>query len=54
MRYPTNNQVAAVGYKGTDYRTFIMAFPFETITDATQRESLMRGILNFLSEKTTK
>ena len=54
MRYPTNNQVAAVGYKGSDYRTFIMAFPFETILDGEDRTSLMSGILKFLSEKTEK
>ena len=51
MRYVTNNQPAAVGYKGTDYRTMIMGFPFEAIHDAEERDALMRGILNFLSEK---
>jgi hypothetical protein len=51
MRYPTNNQAAAVGYKGVDYRTMIMGFPFEAIREAEERDALMRGILNFLSEK---
>jgi hypothetical protein len=51
MRYPTNNQPAAVGYKGTDYRTMIMGFPFEAIHESEERDALMRGILNFLSEK---
>ena len=51
MRYVTNNQPAAVGYKGTDYRTMIMGFPFEAIREAEERDALMRGILNFLSEK---
>lgn len=54
MRYPTNNQVAAIGYNGTDYRTFIMAFPFETILQADDRDTLMSGILKFLNEKRVK
>ncbi len=48
MRYPTNNQSAAVGYKGAKYRSFVMGFPFETIRSKEQREVLMQGILNFL------
>lgn len=51
MRYVTNNQSAAVAYNGTKYRTFVMGFPFETIMDEAERHSLMRGVLNYLSER---
>ena len=51
MRYASNNQSAAVGYNGEDYRSMIMAFPFESIMSESERHSLMRGVLNFLSEK---
>ncbi len=51
MRYPTNNQVAAVGYDGKDYRSVVMAFPFESILSDGERDSLMGGLLDFLSKK---
>lgn len=51
MRYPTNNQVSAVGYGGKEYRSMVMAFPFETILDGEDRDFLMRGILDFLTNK---
>ena len=51
MRYATNNQSAAVGYNGEKYRSMVMAFPFESILNESERHSLMRGVLNFLSEK---
>ena len=51
MRYATNNQSAAVGYSGKDYRSMVMAFPFESIQSEQERHSLMRGVLNFLNEK---
>lgn len=54
MRYQANNQSAAVAYNGTDYRTFVMGFPFETILDEEQRNALMRGVLNYLSERKQK
>lgn len=54
MRYATNNQSAAVAYNGTDYRTFVMGFPFEAILDVEQRNSLMNGVLEFLSTKKQK
>lgn len=47
MRY-TDGQNAAVAYKGNDYRTFTMGFPFECIKSEQQQGSIMRGILNFL------
>ena len=49
LRY-SNGQNAAVAYKGNDYRTFTMGFPFECITDKQKRNSIMRGILKFLTE----
>ena len=54
MRYPTNNQSAAVGYKGDDYRSVVMGFPFEVILHDKQRDALMLAVLNFLSEKDIK
>ncbi len=45
-----NGKNAAVAYSGNDYRCFTMGFPFECITDAETRASIMRGILSFLME----
>ena len=39
---------AAVAYKGSDYRLFVMGFPFECIQDRQKQGSIMRGILNYL------
>ena len=39
---------AAIAYKGSDYRSFCMGFPFECITDKQKRNAVMRGILNYL------
>ena len=47
MRYD-DGQDAAVAYKGKDFRSFTMGFPFECIKDEQQQGSIMRGILNFL------
>ena len=47
MQY-SNGSSAAVAYKGNDYRTFTMAFPFECINDKNMQRRLMTGILNFL------
>ena len=49
MVYTSGDTGAAVAYQGHDYRAFTMAFPFECIIDKGQRESIMRGILNFLT-----
>ena len=54
MRYTANNQSAAVAYNGEKYRTFVMGFPFETIMDEEERNSLMRGVLEYLSERKKK
>ncbi|MBQ9231714.1 MAG: xanthan lyase [Prevotella sp.] len=47
MRY-ADGQDAAVAYKGKDYRSFTMGFPFECIKDEQKQGSIMRGILNYL------
>ena len=39
---------AAVAYPGTDYRTFVMGFPFECIRDSETRNKVMYGILKFI------
>ena len=43
-----------MAYNGTDYRTMIMGFPFETILDVEQRNQLMQGILEYLNAKKEK
>lgn len=47
MRYSDGHN-ACVAYKGQDYRTLTMGFPFECITDKNKQASIMRGIINFL------
>ena len=39
---------AAVAYKGSDYRAFVMGFPFECIKDGQKQSSIMQGLLNYL------
>jgi len=50
MVYGPEGQSAAVAYRGNDYRSFVMGFPFESITDEQTRASLLQGILQFLIE----
>ena len=47
MTYADNTS-AAVAYKGTDFRTFVMAFPFECIKNREVRNRIMRGIIAYL------
>lgn len=47
MQYGDGNS-ASVAYKGKDYGCFVMGFPFECITEAENRNYIMRGILNYL------
>ncbi len=47
MQY-SDGQSAAVAYSGSDYKAFVMGFPFECITDASTRNKLMQGILNYI------
>ena len=46
MRYPENNLSAAIASQGS-YKTFVMGFPFESITQAFSREKLMKTIIDF-------
>ncbi len=48
MRYIENQRTAAVAADGTA-RTFVMGFPFESIPSETQRDRLMRDVMNFLN-----
>jgi hypothetical protein len=50
MKYPDCGLSAAVGYKG-DYRSLVVGFPFETITDSASRDRLMSEVLTFLNEE---
>lgn len=47
MQY-ANGMPAATAYDGSDYKTFVMGFPFECITDRGTRRQLMQGIMNYL------
>lgn len=42
---------ACVAYEGINYRAFTMGFPFECITSYRKRSAIMKGIINFLVEK---
>lgn len=43
-----NNTSAAVAYKGNDYRSMTLGFPFECIKQSSHRKNIMQGILNYL------
>ncbi len=45
-----NGQSAGVAYKGKDYRTLSMGFPFECIRDASVRQKAMKAMLEFLTK----
>ena len=47
MRYPDSNIAAGVGYNDT-HSTFVMGFPFESITDSCCRDRLMNDIVEYL------
>ena len=49
MTYTNGNLPAATAYQGNDYRTFIMAFPFESIDQETNRTAIMASVLQFLT-----
>lgn len=50
MRYGENNLVAGIAAAFDNYRTVVIGFPFESITNSGDRDSLMSQILNFLSK----
>lgn len=47
LAYQELNHAAAVAYKG-NYNTFVMGFPFESITTEEDRMAIMASILHFL------
>ncbi len=49
MRYSENNLSAAVAYQG-EYKTCVLAFPFESVRTAEERERLMNAILTFFDD----
>ncbi len=51
LAYEEGNQCAAIAYPGTDYRTFILGFPFESIREENERIQLMGMALKFLTGK---
>lgn len=50
MRYTENNLIAGTAFDNSAYRTVVIGFPFETITDADKRASLMSQVLSFLTD----
>ena len=44
--YTPGNYGAGIAYKGTDYRTFVLGFPFESIEDVQARTRVMKAALN--------
>ena len=48
--YTDGSRGAGTAYRGADYRTFILGFPFESITDERSRAHIMAGILRYLAE----
>ena len=49
----SGTNAAIVAYSNDTHRTVVMAFPFETITNATQRNNLMKKVLNFFDKDAT-
>jgi len=49
FRYSENNISAGVAYSG-NYKTCVLGFPFETISDEAQRNQLMQEVLDFLAK----
>lgn len=50
MRYSENNIPAGVVSDRGGYRTVVMGFPFEVMTDAAQRNHLMQAVLNYFNK----
>ncbi|MDO4162821.1 MAG: xanthan lyase [Bacteroides sp.] len=49
MLYTDGQASSAIAYRGTDYRTFVMGFPFESIGEEADRTAIMASILRFFS-----
>jgi hypothetical protein len=51
LRYSENNLSAGIAYKGK-YKTFVTGFPFESLRCESERESLMKSVLDFFDSPT--
>lgn len=49
FRYCENEISAGIAYRGTDYSTYVLGFPFESLKNGTDRDELMSCVLQFLS-----
>ena len=47
MQYADGSS-AAVAYDGSDYKCFVMGFPFECINIMTARRQVMKAVMDFL------
>lgn len=47
MRYQ-DESTAGVAYDGTDYKSFVMGYPYECINNVRTRQQVMKGLLGFL------
>lgn len=52
LRYSENNLVAGTAFDNGAYRTVVIGFPFETISDAEARTALMNRVLRFFEPLT--
>ena len=50
MRYDENGLAAGTAFDAGSYRTVVLGFPFETITDAASRDALMKQVINFFTK----
>ncbi len=48
MVYSPGGESAAVAYQGNNYRSFVMGFPLESISNTEKRVGILRGVLQFL------
>ncbi len=51
MKYDGSDGIAAIFYEGNRYRSCIMGFPFESISDQSMRNSLMNMLLRTFENK---
>ena len=49
--YTPGNYGAGIAYKGTDYRTFVLGFPLESIDNAQHRSRMMKAALDLFMSK---
>lgn len=47
MRYQ-DGSTAGVAYDGTDYKSFVMGYPYECMNNVRTRQQVMKGLLGFL------